>query len=236
MDESGFQKYLKQYGKQEHVIDGLIWQIRQFEEYLAQGRHKVLADADAVDLQEYMVALKSSDPRGAGKKVRGLGLYYQFTGNSDMAALAGAMREQEVAKTRRVFALEDFSGVNQEYIRKLRECGIVNVEHMLEVGNTPPARQKLADATRIPVDAILELVKLSDLTRLGALKSIRARLYYEAGADTPDKIAGWAPEALRAMLVDFVARSGFPGIAPLPKEVRNAVARAREIPKLVEYE
>jgi hypothetical protein len=37
------------------------------------------------------------------------------------------------------------------------------------------------------------------------------------------------------MLVEFVERGGFGGIAPLPKEVRNAIATAKQLPRIVEY-
>jgi hypothetical protein len=71
---------------------------------------------------------------------------------------------------------------------------------------------------------------------VGGLRSVRARLYYDAGVDTVEGLAAWDPEELRAMLVDFVARTGFDGIAPLPKEARNAVATAKTLERLVEYE
>ena len=38
------------------------------------------------------------------------------------------------------------------------------------------------------------------------------------------------------MLAEFVAGSGFDGLPPLPKEVRNAVRSARALPLVVEYE
>jgi hypothetical protein len=37
------------------------------------------------------------------------------------------------------------------------------------------------------------------------------------------------------MLIRFVDRTGFDGIAPLPKEVAFSVATARRLPRLVEY-
>jgi hypothetical protein len=83
--------------------------------------------------------------------------------------------------------------------------------------------------------AILELVKLSDLSRLGAVKGVRARLYYDAGLDTPDKFIQWDADALRQMLIEFVERTRFDGIAPLPKELQNAIARARQLPNVVQY-
>ena len=78
-------------------------------------------------------------------------------------------------------------------------------------------------------------MKLSDLTRVGALRSVRARLYHDAGVDTPEKLAGWNPEELRQMFLEFIEKSGFEGIAPLPKEVLNAVESAKKLPKIVEY-
>ena len=70
---------------------------------------------------------------------------------------------------------------------------------------------------------------------MAGLKGIRARLYHDAGVDTVDKLAAWEPEALRAMLVEFVECTGFDGIAPLPKEAAGAVAQAKKLPQVVEY-
>ena len=81
------------------------------------------------------------------------------------------------------------------------------------------------------------MARLDDIfrARLGAVRAVRARLYYEAGLDTPDKFVGWDPEALRQKLIDFVAKTGFDGIAPLPKELRHAIADAEKLPKIVRY-
>ena len=106
----------------------------------------------------------------------------------------------------------------------------------MRYGKTPALRQTLAEATGVPLETILEYTQLSDLTRVGALKRVRARLYYDAGVDTIDALAAWDPAALREMFVEYVTRTGFDGIAPLPKEIRNAVATAKTLPRLVEYE
>jgi hypothetical protein len=162
-------------------------------------------------------------------------MYYHFIGRTEMATLAHSIREAGTAKTRKVFRLEDFQGVNQVIVTQLEAAGIDNVEKMLEAGKTPEGRQALADQTLVPLEAILELVKLSDLSRLGGLKSIRARLYYAAGVDTPEKIASWDAPKLRVMLVDFINQSGFQESAPLPKEVQQAVAQAKELSRIVQY-
>jgi hypothetical protein len=67
------------------------------------------------------------------------------------------------------------------------------------------------------------------------VKGIRARLYYDAGVDSVEKMAGWEPEPLRKMVTNYVEQTGFDGIPPLPKEVSSTIANARNLPKIVEY-
>jgi hypothetical protein len=233
MDEQGFRKYLKRAGKKDHVVEGLVNQVKGFEAYLADSRSKSLEEAGEQDIREYAGSL---DEEKARVHIRGVALYYSFTGEEALAKLAHEMREQEIAKTRRVFKLSEFRGVSPEAVEKLGRQGIINVDDMLREGKTPKMRQKLSRQTGIPEQAILELVKLADLSRLSGLKSVRARLYYDAGVETPAKMAQWEPEALRQMLVEFVERSGFEGIAPLPKEIRNGIETARKLPDVVVYE
>jgi hypothetical protein len=106
---------------------------------------------------------------------------------------------------------------------------------MLEAGRTRDRRNELSAKTGVPAEAILEFVKLSDLARIQGVKGIRARLYYDAGVDSVEKLARWNPKELRAMLIEFVEKTGFEGIAPLPKEAESTVAEAKKLPKIVEY-
>ncbi|MBE0410566.1 MAG: DUF4332 domain-containing protein [Anaerolineales bacterium] len=45
----------------------------------------------------------------------------------------------------------------------------------------------MAERCGLPVDDILELANLSDLTRLCVVNSVRASLYLKAGIDTSQK-------------------------------------------------
>jgi hypothetical protein len=73
------------------------------------------------------------------------------------------------------------------------------------------------------------------LARIQGVKGIRARLYYNAGVDTVEKMAKWNPIELREMLAGFIEKTGFNGIAPLPKEAEFTIEMARRMPKIVEY-
>lgn len=137
-------------------------------------------------------------------------------------------------KKRNPFKLKDFWGVDPEVIEKLAAHGIKHAEQMLAAGCSKTQRAALAKETSISEATLLELVLLSDLARLPGVKGIRARLYYDAGVTSIEKMALWEPEALRRMVTDYVERSNFAGIPPLSKEVSSTVANARRLPKIVE--
>jgi hypothetical protein len=131
--------------------------------------------------------------------------------------------------------LKDFFGIEKVHIENLRDIGIRNVEQMCAAGATKDARELLADRTGIPLGEILELVKLSDLARIPGVKTIRARLYFEAGIDTVEKIAALEPEVLREQVVAYINQSDFNGVPTFPSEASYTVEKARELPKIIEY-
>ena len=131
--------------------------------------------------------------------------------------------------------LKEFLGVNHQHTQALRKEGVVTPEHMLKVGRTAEDRKNLAEKTGVPLDAVLELVKLADLSRIVGLKRKRARLYYDAGLDTLDRIAQRDPEEMQRMFVEFVERTGFDGTPPPASEAAFAVKLAKYLPRIVEY-
>ena len=137
-------------------------------------------------------------------------------------------------KKRNSFKLSNFRGVQPEFITALEAQHIKNTDQLLRAGRTRHQRSSLARMTGIPEDAILELVKLSDLARLPGVKGIRARLYYDSGIDSVEKMASWEPEPLRIMVTNYVEKTGFDGTPPLPKEVSSTIANAKKLPKIVE--
>jgi hypothetical protein len=138
-------------------------------------------------------------------------------------------------KKRNPFKLKEFRGVDVGHIERLIALGIKNSDQLLKAGQTKTQRKALANESGIPEKKILERVKLSDLARLPGVKGIRARLYYDAGVDCVEKLAGWEPESLRIMVTKYVERTGFDGIPPLPKEVSSTIANAKKLPKVVVY-
>ncbi len=234
-ERQSFENHLKRSGKKPHVIEGLVRQVSQFEQFL-QTRNKGLDTAIEQDILDFAAELEADRPGSSGKRVRGLALYFRWNGNAALAETASGVREGAIARKRNIFKLSDFRGVDPEYIARLKSAGINNIEDMLTTGKTTLARQELADRTGVPMNIILELVMFSDLARLNGVKAIRARLYYDAGVDSVEKLAGFEPEELLRLTAEFVERTGFDGIAPLPKEVLHTIEAARKLPKLVQYD
>jgi hypothetical protein len=233
VEKEGFRQYLKRRGKKTHVVEGLIDQVTAFEAYLAKGCRGGLESVDEDDVREHAQALS---PRDRKARMRGLALYYAYAGSVRLAEVASDLREKEIAANRKSFKLRTFRGVDSEGVSRLEAAGISTVEQLLAAGKTARNRQGLAERTGASAAAILELVKLSDLSRLEGVKGVRARLYYDAGLDSVEKLAAWDPKALRKYLAEWVKSTGFGGMAPLPKEIRSTIARAQELPKVVDYE
>jgi hypothetical protein len=235
MDEAAFRTFLKRGGRTLSMAQQVVTLVQRFASYLQTERGgRGLDEARPEDLEAY-VAWVEREPRASAKgHLHAIAYYYEHTANEELRALAGLLRGARIERP--PFPLRDFRGVDPEHVERLAALGIRNARQMLEAGRTPAGRQELAARTGIPGQAILELVKLSDLARIFGVKGIRARLYLDAGVDTPEKIAGYDAEEFRALIVGFVARTGFEGVATLPAEARFTVEYARKLPRLVEYD
>ena len=232
--ESAFRTFLKRGGRSQSAIKRCVAYVKEFEQYLREHQDgKALDEAGFEELEGFVDWIESEPQASAKGHLWGLRYYYEFAPNRAMRDLAGVLRQQRIR--RKPCALKGFRGVNPEYVAKLASVGIEDVEQMREGGRTPESRQALSEKAGVPLEAILEFVKLSDLARIPGLKGIRARLYHDAGVDTVERLAEWDPTELIAMLIAYVERTRFDGIAPLPKEARSAVAQAQKLPQVVEY-
>jgi hypothetical protein len=234
LDEDAFQKFLKKGGRSPRAAKGVIATVLKYEQYLREERNlKGLDKAKPEDLQAFVSHVEEKKKDASKNYLHGICYYYEYTRNTEMHDLAANLRRQRIKQT--PFPLRDFLKINPFHIEKLEALGIRNANQMLIASKTVKKRQELSTRTGMPPEAILELVKLSDLTRIFGVKSIRARLYYDAGVDTLDKMAKWDPAELRTMLTDFVDKTGFNGVAPLPKEAEFTVKEARKLQRIIEY-
>jgi predicted flap endonuclease-1-like 5' DNA nuclease len=234
MDKEGFGLYLEKGGASPSAVNRCMIFVSEFENFLQDSRNGTqIEDVQADDLIEFVMMLDSVSKTKTKGYLWAIRYYYDYISNKQIRDLVSILREERIK--RKPYSLKDFIGVDPIYINKLSENGIRNIDQMLEAGATLNDRKGIAGSTNIPYPAILEFVKLSDLARIPGVKRIRARLYYDAGVDTVEKIAALEPEELRAKIVEYVAESGFDGIPTLPAEAKYTVDKARKLPKIVEY-
>ncbi|MGY5864394.1 MAG: DUF4332 domain-containing protein [Candidatus Thorarchaeota archaeon] len=233
MDEESFRIYLKKNKKSKSAIESILEIAREYEGFLIEEGIE-LDTAQSEDLENFVLWVEENLKEKANRRLWGITVFYKFLQNDKMANVAGSLRGKRIK--RQPFRLGKFRGVDLEHVRKLESFGIENVEQMIEQGNTPEKRKTISKETNVPQEAVLEFVKLSDLTRLGAVRTVRARLYHDSGVDTIDKMAQYTSVELRNYLTGWIEETGFDGIAPLPKEAASAVEAAKRLPRLVEFE
>jgi hypothetical protein len=205
--------------------------LRKFEDYLSKHKNKKMGAETPEDLKDFVVWAQGKK-ENTNVLLWVLNRYYTCTSNDLMYCAVNELLGLDYLTK---YNLKDFLGVNHQHTQALRKEGVVTCEHMLKAGRTEEDRRILAKKTGVPPSAILELVKLADMSRIVGLKSKRARLYYDAGLDTLDKIAKSDPEKMEKMFVEFVERTKFDGTPPPLGEAAFAVKLAKYLPRVVEY-
>jgi len=233
MDEDSFRDYLKRLRKSKNAIESMVDIVHEYESYMDE-EGKAIETAQDEDLEWFVLMIEQELGEKANRRLWGISTYYEFLERSDMAKHAASLRGKRIKHI--PFPLAKFRGVEEEHISGLAKIGIENVEDMIKRGKTPEMREEIAEQSGVPYETILEFVKLSDLTRVGAVRTVRARLYHDSGVDTIEKMAQYDPDSLRSYLQQWIKETGFDGIAPLSKEVKNAVNAAKRLPRIVEYE
>jgi hypothetical protein len=232
IDELGFRKYMKANRRSESATNRCVAYVGDFAQFLtALKPSKDVEDATEADLEQFVAWSKAED-KNTKTLLWALGHYFSFLSNRDLAWKASQLRQNEIK--RQPIPLKEIRNLREDDLDKLAAAGIQNINDLLEAAKTPQGRTDLAMSSKVAQGAILEMAKLADLCRIPGVKGIRARLYYDAGVDTLEKMAQWDPEDLREMLIEFVEKTAFDGIAPWLKEAQFSVETARTLPKLLE--
>ena len=125
-------------------------------------------------------------------------------------------------------------GMSTELEAKLKERGFYNSDQLLGAAQTPAGRKALAEQVGVESRAILELANRADLARVRGIAGVFSDLLEQAGVDTVKELATRRPDNLHAKLLEINAQ-GLAGRAPTLDMVKDWVAQAKELPKLLEY-
>jgi predicted flap endonuclease-1-like 5' DNA nuclease len=144
-------------------------------------------------------------------------------------------REARSYKPKPVY-LREISGVDSSDVEKLAELGITHSKHFFEHGKTKKKREELSRLTEISMEKLLELAKLSDLARIRGLGAAFTRLFYEAGAETLEKLSRFDPEELFHKVHAMNKEKRVTKTIPPLKDFYQYVEMAKDLPKVVEYD
>jgi hypothetical protein len=232
MDEDGFISFMKKKRKTDQTIISCVENAQRFETFLAETG-KTAKSSSVQDLDLFVSSILGG--KNVAKFMWTLQYYFAYIQHDEMLKYSGIVREEHTAKKRKPFKLRNFKDVNRELVHALSAIGIETVDDMLKAGRTESMRRELAEQTGFDSEGILELSKLSNLTRLRAVKAVRARLYHDAGFDTLEKIASKTAEELIEVTKEFIEKTGFEGIPPTPKEAANTVKTAKELSDVLAF-
>jgi hypothetical protein len=96
--------------------------------------------------------------------------------------------------------LVDFQGIPAEIMVKLEKIGIKNTEKLFDRVKTEADRRNLADTIGGNYETILKLTKLADLSRIKWVGTTFARMLYDVGIDTVEKVSKANPVDLHAKI------------------------------------
>jgi predicted flap endonuclease-1-like 5' DNA nuclease len=171
------------------------------------------------DLAELRSSLSSKAKRETFARESGLPLEYLVI-----------LRREVNSYRSRPFNLAKIPGVHPEYVERLAAVGIKHTKHLVKRAITPADRTALAEEAGLPEDALLELVKLSDLVRIVGVGPVSVRALYDAGIKTPEEFLQHSVEELLVKMraVESLASSN-------RKDIEYCVETAQYLPQAIEY-
>lgn len=131
--------------------------------------------------------------------------------------------------------IADFICISKNTIDKLAKADIINTEKLYDKVLTKIDRQKLVDSTGIEYTEILELTKLTDLSRIKWVGVTYAQMLYDLGLDTVEKVSKADPIDLHARINQLIKENNiFKGGIGI-NDVKILVETANDLPLEIEY-
>ncbi len=141
-------------------------------------RFKILKNNGASNLKDLINLVKTP------KKAK------EFAGKSGLPADYILILRREVnSYLPKPVNIEKFPGVEKNTITKLNSIGIKNTAHLFKRIKTNVDREKLSAETGVKEEKILELTKLTDLSRVKWIGPVFARIFLDSGTDTVEKLS-----------------------------------------------
>lgn len=131
--------------------------------------------------------------------------------------------------------IADFTGISKDTVAKLEKIGIKNTVKLYDRIITTESRKELAESIGVGDSEILELTKLTDLSRIKWVGVTFARMLYDLGVDTVEKATKSDPIDLHARINQMNKEKNiYKGHIGL-NDIKIFVNAAKEVPLEIEY-
>lgn len=146
-------------------------------------RFQVLENAGMSNLQELLDVLKTKPKIELFSQMTGLPIEYLTLLN----------REAKIYRPNPI-PLDKFPGIAKAVVEKLATVGIKNTRQLFNATQEREEMADLADKTDITIEALVELVGLSDLARVYGVGPVFARMIYDIGIHSIQEFIRYSAE------------------------------------------
>lgn len=131
--------------------------------------------------------------------------------------------------------IKEFQGLSVDLTEALAKIGVNNTLKLYDKVLTEKARKELAKKINIPYEQIVELTKLTDLSRIKWVGVSFAKMLYHLGIDSVEKASKANAEELHKQINQLNKEQGFYKANIGINDIRIFVEAAKEVPIEIQY-
>ena len=130
-------------------------------------------------------------------------------------------------------SLTKFPGINQDYIEKMADIGIKNSKQILIQVIDQEDLSHLSMKLKIPPNDLLEILRLSDLVRISGVGPVFARIMFDNGTNTTEKVANCNPKHLFEELISLNEKNNYTKAKFTQNDVFYCINFAKKLPVIL---
>ncbi|MGN6286215.1 MAG: DUF4332 domain-containing protein [Afipia sp.] len=133
------------------------------------------------------------------------------------------------------YPITQIDGIGFLAASKLKAQGIRTTDALLENASTLKGRKKLAAATGISEQQLLEWANVADYMRVPGMGKRKAELIRAAGVPTVREFVQRNPGRLAKAMAEANTKRKLVSVLPSEKSVEQLIERARKLPLKISY-
>ena len=183
------------------------------------ARFRILENSGITNLKELIDLLKTKQKIEQFSQESGLSIQY--------LTLLNREAKSYLSKPVR---LDKFPGIHSDYLDRLEKAGIRNSRQLFAEAKDKNKRERLSKETGLPLEALNELVGLSDLSRVYGVGPVFARMIYDVGIKSVKEFVEYTAEDFIRIYEEQTQKKADFGVG----EIQFSLELARELDIAVE--